>query len=80
MAVTYHVVVVFDLDETGELKPGEAREATSADAAVRAARGLAAHHAGAVAFSRTGDPATGEFEDGAILAHFGSVDFEALSV
>jgi hypothetical protein len=79
MRAIYHVVVVFDLDGAGELKPGEAREATSADAAVSAARGLAALHAGAVAFSRTGDPATGEFEDAAILTHFGSVDFEALS-
>jgi hypothetical protein len=80
MAVTYHVVVVFDLDDAGELKPGEGREATSAEAAVRAARGLASQHAGAVAFSRTGDPATGEFDDAVILAHFGSVDFDALSV
>jgi hypothetical protein len=55
MAVTYHVVVVFDRDEEGDLKPGEAREATSAAAAERHARLLAGQHAGTVAFSRTGD-------------------------
>jgi hypothetical protein len=79
MPVTYHVVVVFDRDEEGDLKPGEAQEATNAAAAERAARGLAEEHAGAVAFSRTGDPATAEFQDGAILAQFGEVDLDALS-
>jgi hypothetical protein len=29
MSVTYHVVVVFDRDEEGELKPREAREVMS---------------------------------------------------
>ncbi|MGA2795256.1 MAG: hypothetical protein ABSE69_17360 [Roseiarcus sp.] len=36
-------------------------------------------HAGAVAFSRTGNPATGEFQDAMILAQFGEVDLDALS-
>ena len=36
-------------------------------------------HAGAVAFSRTGDPSTGEFEDAVILAQFGDVDLNELS-
>lgn len=36
-------------------------------------------HAGAVAFSRTGDPAMGDFEDAVILAQYGEVDLTALS-
>jgi hypothetical protein len=31
---------------------------------------------GALAFSRTGDPATGEFQDGVTLAPFGEVDLD----
>jgi predicted Fe-Mo cluster-binding NifX family protein len=77
--VSYHVVVVFDRDEDGNLRAGEVREATSAAAAVGAAQALAEEHAGAVAFSRTGDPATGDFRDATILAQFGDVDLDALS-
>jgi hypothetical protein len=40
MSVAYHVVVVFDCDDEGDLKAGEAREATNALAAERAARSL----------------------------------------
>jgi hypothetical protein len=36
-------------------------------------------HAGALAFSRTGYPATGEFQDAAVLAQFGEVDLDSLS-
>ena len=79
MLVTYHVVVVFDRDEDGDLKPSEARETTNATAGERAARALSGQHAGAVAFTRTGDPATGEFQDGVVLAQFGDVDLDALS-
>jgi hypothetical protein len=37
----------------------------------RAAIALSCQHAGAVAFARTGDPATSEFQDRVVLAHFG---------
>jgi len=33
-------------------------------------------HAGAVAFSRTGDPSVGEFQDAVVLVQFGEVDLE----
>jgi hypothetical protein len=52
----------------GDLAAGVAKEATSAGAAERGAREL-----GAVAFSRAGDPSTGEF-DAVIVAQFGDVD------
>jgi hypothetical protein len=79
MNVTYYVIVPFDQDEEGDLAAGPAQEATSAGAAERGARELALERAGAVAFSRTGDPSIGEFQDAVILAQFGEVDLNALS-
>jgi hypothetical protein len=79
MSVTYYVVVPFDWSEDGDLVAGPAQEATSAGSAERRAKGLALKHAGAVAFSRTGDPAIGEFQDAVALAKFGDVDLNALS-
>jgi hypothetical protein len=46
--VTYHVVIAFDRDAEGDLKPGEAREVMSPIVAERRARAL--EHAGALAF------------------------------
>jgi hypothetical protein len=77
--VTYYVVVPFDRNEVGDLAAGPAQEATSGGAAERGARSLALEHAGAVAFSRTGDPSIGEFQDAIILAQFGDVALDALS-
>jgi hypothetical protein len=79
MDVTYYVAVPFDRNEEGELTAGEAVELPSGPAAERKARSLAAEHAGAVAFSRTGNPAIGEFHDATLLAKFGEVDLTALS-
>jgi hypothetical protein len=79
LPVTYHVVVAFDWDAEGDLKPGEAREVLSPIIAERRARALAVRHAGALAFSRTGDPTTGEFQDAVVLAQFGEVDLDSLS-
>jgi hypothetical protein len=56
----------------------EAREVMSPIVAERRARALALEHAGALAFSRTGDPTTGEFQDAVILARFGEVDLDSL--
>jgi hypothetical protein len=71
MAITYFVALPFDRNEEGELVAGEAREAQSDMAARRIASALAGGKAGAVAFSRTGDPSTGEFDDAVILARYG---------
>ncbi len=79
MSVTYHVVVAFDRNAEGDLTPGETWEVSSPVAAERRARALVPEHAGAVAFSRTGDPATGEFRDAVVVAQFGEVDLDALS-
>ena len=79
MNVTYYVVVPFDWNEVGDLAAGPAQEATSASAAERGARALSLQHVGAVAFSRTGDPSIGDFQDAIVLAQFGEVDLNALS-
>ena len=71
--VTYFVAMPFDWNEEGDLVVGEAQDRQSAGAAESAARRMAETAAGAVAFSRTGDPATGEFEDAVVLRQFGEV-------
>jgi hypothetical protein len=75
-AVTYYVVLAFIRSEDGDVVATEPREAPNADRAVRMARSLAATepHCGAIAFSRTGDPAVGDFEDAVILQAIGDVD------
>lgn len=80
MPVTYHVVIPFDRNEEGDLVPGEANEAPNKDSARRRAQALAETppHVGALAFSRTGDPDSGEFAEGEVIAEFGLVDREAL--
>ena len=77
--VTYHVVLAFTRSEEGDIVAAEPKEARGADQAIRMATNLAATspHCGAIAFSRTGDPAIGEFEDAVVLRAFGEVD-EAL--
>ena len=74
MAITYYVVVPFGRNDDGDLVPIEPAEAPNAEAARRRAQAAAAKHGGAIAFSRTGDPDTGEFGPAAILAKVGEVD------
>ena len=54
--------------------PGEVKEAPNSDAAKRRALALSAKHAGALAFSRTGDPDSGHFGDAEVIAVYGAVD------
>ncbi len=72
-AVTYYVALPFMRTEDGTLVAGEAQEKQTATAAINEARRLAEKTAGAVAFARAGDPATGEFEDAQVLKTFGAV-------
>ncbi len=74
MSVTYHVVVPFDRNQEGELVPGEAKEAPNGDIARRRAHMLSTTHAGAIAFSRTGNMDSGDFDDAVVTAEFGEVD------
>jgi hypothetical protein len=73
-AVTYFVVQPFGIDEEGQIYArSEAMEAQSAASARRTARMLSEKDAGAIAFSRTGNPATGEFDDAIVLGCYGKV-------
>lgn len=76
--ITYFVVQPFFRSDDGEMLPGEAFERQSASAAIYAAK-IAAERGGAIAFSRTGDPATGDFADAVILFSSG-VDVDAVAV
>lgn len=77
--VTYYVVLPFVRDDDGELIAEEAVEAQSAFSAQRCAQALIAKKAGAIAFSRTGDPALGEFEDAVILGRYGETPADLLA-
>ena len=73
MSVTYYVALPFVRTEEGDLAPGEAKECPSALSAEREAYRLSVQYAGAVAFSRTGDPSTGEFSDAVVFRSYGEV-------
>ncbi|MDB5544067.1 MAG: hypothetical protein JWO64_1216 [Hyphomicrobiales bacterium] len=72
-AVTYYVALPFSRTDEGDLVAGEPKELQSSDAARREAGRMALDAAGAVAFSRTGDPGTGEFDGAKVIASFGEV-------
>jgi hypothetical protein len=62
--VTYYVALPFVAGDDG-VTAGEPTECLNPNAAVMRADALSRKegHVGAVAFSRTGDPATGDFSD-----------------
>jgi hypothetical protein len=71
--MTYYVALAFmRSQEDGEIVACEPKEARSSDQAIRMASTMATEgHCGAIAFSRTGDPALGDFEDAEILKTMG---------
>jgi hypothetical protein len=81
--MTYYVALAFmKSDDGGEIVACDPKEARSSEQAIRIAGSLAkmAGHCGAIAFSRTGDPALGDFDDAVILKTVGEVDVALLSV
>lgn len=72
--VTYYVALSFVASDDG-IAPGEATECLSANAAIARAEVLSRHPGcvGALAFSRTGDPASGDFNDANVIRKFGNV-------
>ena len=80
--MTYYVALAFRRSEDGgEIVACDPKEARSAELAIRMANSVAAKegHCGAIAFSRTGDPALGDFDDAVILKAIGEVDIRLLS-
>jgi hypothetical protein len=72
--MTYYVALPFQPVEGG-LAPGLAVECPHEYGAIRRALAMSCDkaNAGAVAFSRRGDPNVGEFEEAVILKTFGEV-------
>ena len=72
--MVYYVALPF-IPIEGGLAPGEAVECPNGAAAIRRAHAMSFNeaNAGAVAFSRSGDPNIGEFDDAVILKTFGKV-------
>jgi hypothetical protein len=71
--LTYFVVQAFCRTRLGALVPDPPVQALDESHALRLADRLSGSKAGVVAFSRTGDPAIGEYEDAKILAAYGEV-------
>lgn len=72
--VTYYVALPFVAADDGVVA-GETVECFNPAAVVMRAEALSRKegHVGAVAFSRTGDPAAGDFGDAKVIKKFGSV-------
>src|SRR5271166_805265 len=81
--MTYYVALAFKRseDDGGDIVACDPKEARTAEQAIRMAGSLATQegHCGAIAFSRTGDPAIGDFDDAVILKTVGEVDIGLLS-
>ena len=71
--ITYFVALPIIPTDGGGFAALEGVECSNASAAQRRAVALAAQHGGAVAFSRTGDPALGDFADAVLLGRFGTL-------
>jgi hypothetical protein len=76
--LTYFVALPFYRNQEGEFRAGEAQECRTAAAAIQRAENMAQLSAGAIAFSRTGDLSTGEFEAAEVLRQFGEVPSDDL--
>lgn len=63
--ISYYVAIPFSEDDEGSVVTGTAEEFQSASTAIRRAETLSrtAGVIGAVAFTRSGDPMTGDFKD-----------------
>jgi len=79
VGITYFVALPFIATDDG-IAAGEPVECFNLSAAVTRAEALSRKegHVGAVAFSRTGDPATGVLSDAKVIGKFGDVPDDLL--
>jgi hypothetical protein len=72
------VAITFTVTDDGTVAPGEAIECPSAGTAILRAEVLSRirGNIGAIAFSRTGDPNVGVFEDAVVLKKFGDIPID----
>jgi hypothetical protein len=71
--VTYFAVLPFSRTEDGDFLAEAAIEMRSAAQAKATASRMEAPERGAIAFSKTGDPQLGEWNDAVILGRYGDV-------
>lgn len=74
--ITYFVVQSFTRGKRGALLADSAVQANDQGHAFRMLERLAKSKAGVVAFSRSGDPSTGEYTDAVVLAQYGDLPDE----
>lgn len=77
--ITYYVVQGYREGKNGYPVPDEAQEVPSARIAVSMCYRLMLDRMAAVAFSRTGDPITGEWQDAEVICQLGDVTDDLLS-
>lgn len=75
-SVTYYVAQGFEITKKGKFIAGQPQPFKTEAQALRCAERLSFARAGAIAFSRTGDPDLGEFDEAVILGRFGQVPDE----
>jgi hypothetical protein len=75
MEMTYCAAMPFTPADGGGVAPGQPVDCASEGAAVRRAEVMSCQqaNAGAVAFSRCGDPNLGDFEDAVVLKTYGEL-------
>lgn len=79
--VTYFVVLGFEVGKNGVLIADEPKEIHGGAArCVAAAKRMAEGKAGVIAFSRSGDPNLGDWEDAEVLWQSGLVPEEAFAM
>lgn len=71
--LTIHVVVAFTKTEDEEIAAEPPQQMPTAGQATQRAKFLATTHAGAIAWSRTLDPDTGDYSDPEILVRVGTI-------
>lgn len=71
--ITYFAVLPFSRTQDGDFLAEAAIEVRNADQARSTARQMAGTDRGAVAFSKTGNPQIGEWDDAVVLGRYGDV-------
>lgn len=80
MMVTYFVVQTFQKGKKGSLVADQPRQARDQAHCEYLAERLSRNTHAVVAFSRRGEPASGDWEDAVILAQYGPVPDEVLEM
>jgi hypothetical protein len=78
--MTYFVVQTFQQGKRGAFLPDNPEQVSTKGQAERTAERLSRRSAGVIAFSRTGDPDTGDWDEAVIIAEFGTVPVEWIDV